>query len=165
MLHIVQVVFIFSLIALYELSSTLLPNFFSLEVFIIWLSRFSLPLFADSLSMSDPNAPKRHRLSKFDEVDCPSPYQDGNQLHRRSMQFEKRAVLLVQELLSLTLEKRLLVDHLTHFRKEFNFSRKVCCVCGFYALLAEMCKVRKDQEFVSSETFTVCLGMFVLVEK
>lgn len=79
----------------------------------------------DSLSMSDLDTTKRLRVSKFDEIDCPSPYQDANHLHRRSLQFEKRAVLLVQELLSLTLEKRVLVDHLTHFRKEFNFSKKL----------------------------------------
>ncbi|KAG0602063.1 hypothetical protein M758_11G157200 [Ceratodon purpureus] len=79
----------------------------------------------ESLSMSDSGVPKRYRLSKFDEIDCPSPYQDGNNLHHRSVQFEKRAVLVIEELLSLTLEKRVLVDHLTHFRKEFNFSKKV----------------------------------------
>ena len=87
-------------------------------------------MFADSLSMSDVSISKRYRLSKFDQVDCPSPYQDGKNLHHRSVQFEKRAVLVVQELLSLTLEKRVLVDHLTHFRKEFNFSNKVSRDCG-----------------------------------
>lgn len=76
-----------------------------------------------SLSMSeDPDTRKR---SRFDEVVCPSPYQGAKSLHRRSLQFEKRAVLLIQELLSLTLEKRVLVDHLTHFRREFHFSKKL----------------------------------------
>ncbi|XP_024403778.1 protein WHAT'S THIS FACTOR 1 homolog, chloroplastic isoform X3 [Physcomitrium patens] len=79
----------------------------------------------DSVQILESSSSKGSRLSKFDEVDCPSPYQDANHLHPRSFLFEKRAVLLVQELLSLTLEKRLLVDQLTHFRNEFKFSKKL----------------------------------------
>jgi len=105
-------------------------------------------MFADSLSMSDLDTPKRLRVSKFDEIDCPSPYQDANHLHRRSLQFEKRAVLLVQELLSLTLEKRVLVDHLTHFRKEFNFSKKVCFV--FLIRVSLRCLCLKVSELAST---------------
>ena len=83
---------------------------------------------AESPPRLDINIPKRYRLSnkdkyivyKFHELECPSPYQDSSSLHPASAEAEKRAVLLVQELLSLTLEKRILVDHLTHFRKEFK---------------------------------------------
>lgn len=88
---------------------------------------------AESPPRLDINIPKRYRLSnkdkyivyKFHELECPSPYQDSSSLHPASAEAEKRAVLLVQELLSLTLEKRILVDHLTHFRKEFKFSNQV----------------------------------------
>ena len=77
--------------------------------------------------------PKRYRLSnkdkyvlyKFHELECPSPYEASNYLDPASAEAEKRAVLLIRELLSLTLEKRMGVDHLTHFRKEFKFSNQV----------------------------------------
>jgi phosphopantothenoylcysteine synthetase/decarboxylase len=38
---------------------------------------------------------------------------------------EKAAVLVVHELLSLTSEKKILVDHLTHFRRDFKFSQRI----------------------------------------
>ncbi|CAK9223375.1 unnamed protein product, partial [Sphagnum troendelagicum] len=77
--------------------------------------------------------PKRYRLSnkdkwvvyKFHELEAPTPYEDASKLHPASAEAEKRAVLTVQEVLSLTLEKRILVDHLTHFRKEFKFSNQL----------------------------------------
>lgn len=77
--------------------------------------------------------PKRYRLSnkdkyvlyKFHELECPSPYEASNYLNPASAEAEKRSVLLIKELLSLTLEKRVYVDHLTHFRKEFKFSNQV----------------------------------------
>jgi hypothetical protein len=64
-------------------------------------------------------------LHKFHELECPSPYQDSSHIDPASAEAEKRAVLIVKELLSLTLEKRLFVDHLTHFRKEYRFSNQV----------------------------------------
>jgi hypothetical protein len=77
--------------------------------------------------------PKRYRLSnkdkyvlyKFHELECPSPYDSSSYLDPSSAAAEKRAVLSIKELLSLTLEKRIYVDHLTHFRKEFKFSNQV----------------------------------------
>ena len=38
---------------------------------------------------------------------------------------EKHACGVVHEMLSLTVEKRTLVDHLTHFREEFRFSQQI----------------------------------------
>jgi hypothetical protein len=62
---------------------------------------------------------------KFHELEAPTPYEDSSKLHPASAEAEKRAVLTVQEVLSLTLEKRIVVDHLTHFRKEFKFSNQI----------------------------------------
>lgn len=77
--------------------------------------------------------PKRYHLSnkdkwvvyKFHELEAPTPYEDSSKLHPASAEAEKRAVLTVQEVLSLTLEKRIVVDHLTHFRKEFKLSNQI----------------------------------------
>lgn len=87
----------------------------------------------DSPPRLEIQLPKRYRLSnkdkyvlyKFHELECPSPYEASNYLHPASPEAEKRAVLVIKELLALTLEKRLYVDHLTHFRKEFKFSNQV----------------------------------------
>ncbi|KAJ6406624.1 hypothetical protein OIU84_010185 [Salix udensis] len=42
-----------------------------------------------------------------------------------SLEFDKRAVAIMHELLSFTLEKRLVTDHLTHFRREFVMPQKL----------------------------------------
>ncbi|KAK8488365.1 hypothetical protein V6N11_072799 [Hibiscus sabdariffa] len=42
-----------------------------------------------------------------------------------SKEKEKHACAVVHEMLSLTVEKRTLVDHLTHFREEFRFSQQL----------------------------------------
>jgi hypothetical protein len=52
---------------------------------------------------------------KFHELEVPTPYEDLSKLHPASVEAEKRVVLTVQEMLSLTLEKRIVGDHLTHF--------------------------------------------------
>ncbi|XP_031475644.1 protein WHAT'S THIS FACTOR 1 homolog, chloroplastic [Nymphaea colorata] len=54
-----------------------------------------------------------------------SPYADARDLKPGSLEFDKRAVAVMHELLSFTLEKRLVVDHLTHFRKEFVMPQKL----------------------------------------
>ncbi|XP_058102532.1 protein WHAT'S THIS FACTOR 1 homolog, chloroplastic [Magnolia sinica] len=76
------------------------------------------------------NLKRRHRdfLIKFGELPEMSPYSmDGVGLlpAPHTMEAEKRACAVVREMLGLTVEKRTLVDHLTHFRKEFGLSNKV----------------------------------------
>ncbi|KAK8457202.1 hypothetical protein SEVIR_3G141800v4 [Setaria viridis] len=54
-----------------------------------------------------------------------SPYADFSHLRSGSAEKEKHACGVVHEILSLTVEKRTLVDHLTHFREEFRFSQSL----------------------------------------
>ncbi|EFJ35922.1 hypothetical protein SELMODRAFT_438174 [Selaginella moellendorffii] len=68
---------------------------------------------------------EKEKLLKFQQVPLLSPYDDSRDLNPASKQAEKRAVALVQELLHLTLEKKTLVDHLTHFRSDFKFSQRL----------------------------------------
>lgn len=65
------------------------------------------------------------RISQFREMPYISPYSDFSSLRSGTAEKEKHAVGVVHELLSLTIEKRTLVDHLTHFRDEFRFSQQV----------------------------------------
>lgn len=67
----------------------------------------------------------REKLLRFQEVPGISPYGDKSDLNPSSQEAEKAAVLVVHELLSLTLEKKILVDHLTHFRRDFKFSQRI----------------------------------------
>lgn len=67
----------------------------------------------------------REKLLKFQEVPAISPYVNKSELDPGSPEAEKAAVLVVHELLSLTSEKRILVDHLTHFRRDFKFSQRI----------------------------------------
>ena len=67
----------------------------------------------------------KENLIKFQEVPVISPYADTTQLNPATAEAEKHAMLVVHELLSLTLEKKILVDHLTHFRRDFQFSQRV----------------------------------------
>jgi hypothetical protein len=81
----------------------------------------------------NPNLPKgqqikkkdREKLLKFQEVPAISPYVNKSELDPGSPEAEKAAVLVVHELLSLTSEKRILVDHLTHFRRDFKFLQRI----------------------------------------
>ncbi|KAL3700817.1 hypothetical protein R1sor_018839 [Riccia sorocarpa] len=78
------------------------------------------------------NLPKGLQLSKkdrvvalkFQQMPYQSPYEFNN-LDPASMEAEKRACAAVHELLSLTLEKKTLVDHLTHFRNDYKFSQRI----------------------------------------
>ncbi|PKU72769.1 protein WHAT'S THIS FACTOR 1 homolog, chloroplastic [Dendrobium catenatum] len=65
------------------------------------------------------------RISQFREMPYISPYSDFSQLRSGTAEKEKHACGVVHEILSLTLEKRTLVDHLTHFREEFKFSQQL----------------------------------------
>ena len=67
----------------------------------------------------------REKLLKFQEVPAISPYDDKSDLNPATAEAEKAAVLTVHELLSLTLEKKILVDFLTHFRRDFKFSQQI----------------------------------------
>ncbi|MBA0548762.1 hypothetical protein Golob_019840, partial [Gossypium lobatum] len=53
------------------------------------------------------------------------PYSDFSGLRSGTPEKEKHACGVVHEILSLTVEKRTLVDHLTHFREEFRFSQQL----------------------------------------
>lgn len=65
------------------------------------------------------------RLSRFRDMPYISPYSDFSGLRSGSPEKEKHACGVVHEMLSLTVEKRTLVDHLTHFREEFRFSQQL----------------------------------------
>ncbi|KAG6406180.1 hypothetical protein SASPL_133779 [Salvia splendens] len=65
------------------------------------------------------------RISLFRDMPYISPYSDFSNLRPGSPEKEKHACGVVHEILSLTLEKRTLVDHLTHFWEEFRFSQQL----------------------------------------
>ncbi|KAJ4950335.1 hypothetical protein NE237_027167 [Protea cynaroides] len=65
------------------------------------------------------------KISKFREIPYISPYSDFSELKAGTREKEKHACAVVHEILSLTIEKRTLVDHLTHFREEFRFSQQL----------------------------------------
>jgi hypothetical protein len=54
-----------------------------------------------------------------------SPYQDSKEFDKNTPVFEKRQVALVHEILSMTIEKKTVVDYLTHFRKEYRLPHSV----------------------------------------
>ncbi|GAB2265178.1 hypothetical protein Dimus_000243 [Dionaea muscipula] len=67
------------------------------------------------------------KIEHFQKREYLSPYADarGGRLVAGSLEFDKRAVAIMHELLSFTLEKRLVTDHLTHFRQEFAMPQKL----------------------------------------
>ncbi|KAK6137089.1 hypothetical protein DH2020_029160 [Rehmannia glutinosa] len=65
------------------------------------------------------------RISQFRDIPYISPYSDFSDLRSGTLEKEKHACGVVHEILSLTVEKRTLVDHLTHFREEFRFSQQL----------------------------------------
>lgn len=76
-----------------------------------------------------PNCKKIYRfggkLENFQKREYLSPYADARGLVAGSQEFDKRAVSIMHELLNFTLEKRLVTDHLTHFRREFVMPQKL----------------------------------------
>lgn len=76
------------------------------------------------------NVKRKHRefLIKFGEMPQVNPYSEeigGEVFSPETIQAEKRACGVVREVLGMMVEKRTLVDHFTHFRKEFRLSNKV----------------------------------------
>ncbi|XP_047338321.1 protein WHAT'S THIS FACTOR 1 homolog, chloroplastic-like [Impatiens glandulifera] len=65
------------------------------------------------------------RLGVFRDIPFISPYSDFSSIKSGTNEKEKHACAVVHEILSLTVEKRTLVDHLTHFRDEFRFSQQL----------------------------------------
>ncbi|XP_068659744.1 protein WHAT'S THIS FACTOR 1 homolog, chloroplastic-like [Aristolochia californica] len=65
------------------------------------------------------------RICQFRDIPCTSPYSDFSELKSSTPEKEKHACGVIHEMLSLTVEKRTLVDHLTHFREEFRFSQQL----------------------------------------
>ncbi|XP_057960867.1 protein WHAT'S THIS FACTOR 1 homolog, chloroplastic-like [Malania oleifera] len=65
------------------------------------------------------------RICEFRDMPYISPYSDFSRLRPGTREKEKHACGVVHEILSLTVEKRTLVDHLTHFREEFRFSQQL----------------------------------------
>ncbi|KAK4798297.1 hypothetical protein SAY86_030623 [Trapa natans] len=76
-----------------------------------------------------PNFKKVYRiggkLDHFQKLSYMSPYADAQGLEPGSKEFDKRAIAVMHEILSFTLEKRLVTDHLTHFRREFVMPQKL----------------------------------------
>lgn len=71
---------------------------------------------------------RRHHdfLIKFGELPDICPYTTCiEEFSKNSMEAEKRACNVVREILGMTVEKRTLVDHLTHFRKDFGLPNKL----------------------------------------
>nr|XP_043612229.1 protein WHAT'S THIS FACTOR 1, chloroplastic [Erigeron canadensis] len=72
---------------------------------------------------------KRHHeefLIKFKEITDVCPYRTNvAEFPKESIKAEKRACDVVREILGMMVEKRTLVDHLTHFRKEFGLSNQL----------------------------------------
>ncbi|XP_078437247.1 protein WHAT'S THIS FACTOR 1, chloroplastic-like [Wolffia australiana] len=64
-------------------------------------------------------------LEHFQKLPYLSPYADARDLQPGSPEFDKRAVAVMHEILSFTMEKRLVTDHLTHFRREFVMPQKL----------------------------------------
>ncbi|GAV74775.1 PORR domain-containing protein [Cephalotus follicularis] len=65
------------------------------------------------------------KIEHFQKLSYLSPYADATGLQAGSKEFDKRAVAVMHELLSFTMEKRLVTDHLTHFRREFVMPQKL----------------------------------------
>ncbi|KAH7574477.1 hypothetical protein JRO89_XS03G0301100 [Xanthoceras sorbifolium] len=65
------------------------------------------------------------KIEHFQKRSYLSPYADAKELKAGSLEFDKRAVAVMHELLSFTIEKRLVTDHLTHFRRELVMPQKL----------------------------------------
>ncbi|KAL1204248.1 WHAT'S THIS FACTOR 1-like protein [Cardamine amara subsp. amara] len=78
----------------------------------------------------------RGKIEHFQKRSYLSPYADARGQEAGSKEFDKRAIAVMHELLSFTLEKRLVTDHLTHFRREFVMPQKLMRIflkhCGIF---------------------------------
>ncbi|XWS27530.1 hypothetical protein CRYUN_Cryun26dG0123100 [Craigia yunnanensis] len=72
----------------------------------------------------------REKLKNWQRLPYLKPYESKEVLRMRMCggieRFEKRAVGIIHELLSLTVEKMLVVERLAHFRKDFAIEVNVC---------------------------------------
>ncbi|KAL4023965.1 hypothetical protein IC575_017735 [Cucumis melo] len=65
-------------------------------------------------------------LIKFRDLPDICPYKTpASELAKESLESEKRACAVVREVLGMMIEKRTLIDHLTHFRKDFGLPNKL----------------------------------------
>ncbi|XP_071718999.1 protein WHAT'S THIS FACTOR 1 homolog, chloroplastic [Rutidosis leptorrhynchoides] len=87
------------------------------------------PLKFNRLRLRNGRNIKRHHedfLINFREIKDVCPYRTQvEEFSKVSIESEKRACDVVREILGMTVEKRTLVDHLTHFRKEFGLSNRL----------------------------------------
>ncbi|KAI3498349.1 hypothetical protein L1887_34122 [Cichorium endivia] len=65
------------------------------------------------------------QIENFQKREYLSPYADAKELKAGSVEFDKRAIAVMHEVLSFMNEKRLVTDHLTHFRREFVMPQKL----------------------------------------
>ncbi|CAH9128951.1 unnamed protein product [Cuscuta epithymum] len=65
------------------------------------------------------------RICQFRDMPYISPYSNFSMYNSGTPEKEKHACSVVHEILSLTVEKRTLIDNLTHFREEFRFSQQL----------------------------------------
>lgn len=74
------------------------------------------------------NLKRRHQefLIRLQELPDVCPYETSvGEFPKESIEAEKRACGVVREVLGMLVEKRTLVDHLTHFRKDFGLPNKL----------------------------------------
>lgn len=67
----------------------------------------------------------RGQIENFQKIAYLSPYANARGLTAGTQEFDKRTVAIIHEILNFTLEKRLVTDHLTHFRREFMMPQKL----------------------------------------
>ncbi|KAH6835413.1 Ubiquitin carboxyl-terminal hydrolase family protein [Perilla frutescens var. hirtella] len=76
------------------------------------------------------------KIAHFQKREYLSPYADARGLQAGSPEFDKRAIAVMHELLSFSIDKRLVTDYLTHFRREFNMPQKLMRLllkhCGIF---------------------------------
>lgn len=65
------------------------------------------------------------QIENFQKREYLSPYANAKELKPGSVEFDKRAIAVMHEVLSFMNEKRLVTDHLTHFRREFVMPQKL----------------------------------------
>ncbi|KAH7365247.1 hypothetical protein KP509_18G016900 [Ceratopteris richardii] len=68
---------------------------------------------------------QKESLEKFQERVFISPYTDIKDFSTNTPEFEKHQIAILHEILSMTLEKKLVFDHLTHFQKEYRLPKSL----------------------------------------
>ncbi|KAH7287583.1 hypothetical protein KP509_32G063400 [Ceratopteris richardii] len=96
------------------------------------------PLFKMSLPRSFRLSVKQKEgIQKFQERIYISPYADTRDFIKNTPEFEKHQVAILHEILSMTIEKKVTLDYLTHFRKEYRLPHALLSMvlrhnCIFY---------------------------------